>query len=48
MPGELDAEHVEHLALQPVGGEVYVHAGFGLKLSAIFVFTRRRSLRPKL
>src|SRR5450432_4394566 len=30
MPRELDAEHVEHFALQPVGRQVYVYCRFGL------------------
>ena len=39
--GEFDAEHIEDLALQPIGSEVAVP-------SAIAVFSRRRSLREKL
>src|ERR1022692_3542112 len=27
---ELDTEHVEHFALQPIGGQVYVHRRFRL------------------
>src|SRR5580698_5374983 len=32
MACELDAEHVEHFALQPIGGEVHVDRGLGLVL----------------
>src|SRR5205085_7970703 len=31
MSGEFDAEHVEHLALQPVGREVHADGGFRLE-----------------
>src|SRR5208283_2233807 len=33
VPGELDAEHVEHLALEPIGREVHAHRG--LRLEAV-------------
>src|ERR1039457_3567894 len=31
VPGELDAEHIEHLAFQPVGRQVDAHGGLGLE-----------------
>src|SRR5579864_1995992 len=31
MPGEFDAEHIEHLALQPVGREMHADGGFRLE-----------------
>src|SRR5260370_2935551 len=31
MPGEFDAEHVEHFALQPVGREIHADGGFRLE-----------------
>src|SRR5208283_1180023 len=30
VPGELDAEHVEHFALQPIGRQVHAHGGIRL------------------
>ena len=46
--GELDAEHVEHLALQPVGGQVHAGGGGGLEAVGDLDLMRMRSLRAKL